>query len=484
MGIRNGKQYIEGLKKQPREVWLSGKRVEDVTTHPNLKGSVETIANLYDLQHQEEFKHIMTYTSPSSGEPVGLSFLPPQSYEDLVVRRKMMQVWANSTFGLMGRSPDFLNVTITAFYEARDFFAKFDQKYANNITKYYEYVRENDLFLTHALIDPQVDRSKPASQQEDPYTCLGIVRETTEGIIVRGAKMLATLAPVTDELIIYNVWKLNEGEEKYALAFAIPVSTQGLKFLCREPLDLGRSSYDHPLGSRFEEMDAICVFEDVLIPWERVFMAGELEMNNRFYSETNLRNHSGHQTAVRAVAKAEFATAVAMSIAETIGIQQFLHVQEKLGEMIGYTELMNGALLASEIQFEKTVFNTVMPAFNPLQATRTQFPKMYVRMIEIIQLLGAGGLMASPTQSDVESEQIGHLIAKYYKGANVEAKDRVQLFKLAWDLAGDGFGQRTLLYERYYAGDPVRITASHYLGYNRKPELIQRVKDFMKQDAL
>jgi 4-hydroxyphenylacetate 3-monooxygenase oxygenase component len=458
--------------------------VDDVTMHPNLKNSVKTIASLYDLQHQEELKSMMTYTSPLSGEPVGLSFLPPQSYEDLVARRKMMQVWANATFGLMGRSPDFLNVTVTAFYEARDFFASFDPKYADNITNYYEYVRENDLFLTHALIDPQVDRSKPASQQDDPYTCLGIVRETSEGVIVRGAKMLATLAPITDELIVYNIWKLSEGEEKYALAFAIPVSTPGLTFLCREPLDLGRSQYDHPLGSRFEEMDAVCIFDDVLIPWDRVFMAGNLEMNNRFYTESNLRNHSGQQTAVRAVAKAEFAAAVAMSMAETIGIQQFLHVQEKLGEMIGYIELINGALLASEIQYEKTSFHTVMPAFNPLQAIRTQFPKMYVRMIEIIQLLGAGGLMASPTQSDIESEQIGGLIAKYYKGAHVAAKDRIQLFKLAWDLTGDGFGQRTLLYERYYAGDPIKVTAGHYLGYSRKSELIQRVKTFMTQDAL
>jgi len=484
MGARTGKQYIEGLKKQPREVYLAGERVEDVTTHPNLKGSVETIAHLYDLQHREDLIDTMTYISPLTGERVGKSFIVPQTYDDLVARRKMMEVWANATFGLMGRSPDFLNVTITAMYEGRDFFAKYNKKYAENVIKYYEYVRENDLFLTHALIDPQIDRSKRVSELDDPFTVLRMVKKTNDGIIVRGAKMLATFAPITDELLVYNIYPYKQGEEDYALSFSIPVSTPGLKFICREPLDLGRDPYDHPLGSRFDEMDAICVFDDVFIPWERVFIAGELELNNNFYGATNMRNQTGHQTTVRAVAKAEFATALAISIAEAIGINQFLHVQEKLGEMIGMTELVKGALHSAEVQYIKTQYGSVMPAFNPFQAARTQFPKMYARMVEIIQLLGAGGLIASPTKADVLSPEIGNLVAKYYKGANIEAKDRIQLFKLAWDLVGDGFGQRSLLYERFYAGDYVRISAAHYLNYSEKEKIVGRIKEFLKRDAI
>lgn len=467
MGIRSGQEYREGLN-TPREVWLNGERVEDVRSHPYLKNTVETMARLYDKQHDPSYKDIMTYPSPTTGDPVGTSFMVPRTKEDLVKRRKMIKVWADETYGLLGRSPDFLNTTLMAFYEARDFFDSINPKFADNVLKYYEYVREHDLFLTHALIDPQVDRSRSASQQDDPFTVLRVVRETDEGLIVRGAKMLATLAPLADEVLVYPLGGLKAGEEPYALVFAIPVSTPGLRLICREPIDLNRSKFDHPLESRFDEMDAVCVFHDVLVPWERVFLYGNVDAANAMYGATNLRNHTGHQTAIRALAKAEFATGIALDIAETIGIKQFLHVQEKLGELIAYLQFIEGAIILSEEKYETTKWGTVRCAFDPLQAMRTQFHKMYSRMLEVIKILGAGGLLATPTEKDLHS-MIADDIAKYYKGANVPADRRIQLFKLAWDLVGSAFGQRSEQYERYYAGDPIRITATHYLVYNKEP---------------
>lgn len=478
MGVRTGQEYIEGLS-TPREVWLCGERVEDVRTHPYLKNTVETIAGLYDKQHDAAVQEIMTYPSPKTGERVGTSFMVPQTKEDLVKRRKMIKVWADQTYGLLGRSPDFLNTTLMAFYEARDFFSSLNPQFGNNVVNYYEYVRENDLFLTHALIDPQVDRSRSASEQDDPFTVLGVVKETDTGLIVRGAKMLATLAPLTDELLVFPLGGLKAGEERYALAFAIPISTPGLRLICREPIDLNRSKFDHPLGSRFDEMDAVCIFHDVLIPWERVFLYGNVEAANIMYSATNLRNHTGHQTAIRALAKAELATGIAMDIAETIGIKQFLHVQEKLGELIAYLQFIEAAIVLSEEKYEITKWGTVRCAFDPLQAIRTQFHRMYSRMIEVIKILGAGGLLATPTERDFYSP-VAEDLFKYFKGAHVGADKRTQLFKLAWDLVGDAFGQRSEQYERFYAGDPIRITAAHYLAYDKEP-LIAKVEALFKE---
>src|SRR5690606_37610218 len=156
-----------------------------------------------------------------------------------------------------------------------------DPRFGENMRHYYEHVRENDLCLTHALTNPPVNRAARADELADPYIALGLVRETREGIIVRGARMMATL-PIADEVAIVPSTVLKEQEEmtRYALAFAVPCSTPGLSFVCREPLDIGRGTEDHPLGSRFDEMDALVVFDDVLVPWDRVFLMNDVKLAN------------------------------------------------------------------------------------------------------------------------------------------------------------------------------------------------------------
>ena len=194
MPVRNGKQFIQDLKKRPREVWLRGERIHDVTAHPAFKRPVERLAQVYDMQHDPKYADVLTYTSPTTGAPVATAFMAPRSHEDLVKRRKAFQLVSEATFGLMGRSPDFMNTVLLAFAEAKDVFARDGQKYADNLTRYYEYVRENDLFLSHALISPQTDRSKSSSEQVDPHLHMGVLKETPEGVIIRGARMLATMA--------------------------------------------------------------------------------------------------------------------------------------------------------------------------------------------------------------------------------------------------------------------------------------------------
>ncbi len=159
MGARTGKQYLAGLREQEREVWLGGERVRDVTTHPGLKNGARAIASLYDMQHDPKLRDAMTYVSPTSGERVGLSFLIPRTREDLETRRVMMLNWARTTCGMMGRSPDFMNVTYSAWAGAAEFFAQGKPEYGDNMRRYYEYIRENDLTLTHSLINLQRSRT-------------------------------------------------------------------------------------------------------------------------------------------------------------------------------------------------------------------------------------------------------------------------------------------------------------------------------------
>jgi hypothetical protein len=195
--------------------------------------------------------------------------------------------------------------------------------------------------------------------------------------------------------------------------------------ICREPFDEGtRDAYDHPLATHFEEPDALLIFDDVLVPWDRVFLHGNVDLANRMYTETALRNHTAHQTGARAIAKMQLAVGVAMRVAETVKANGFLHVQEMLGEAIGYIELAKSCVIRSEVEFETTAAGTIRAGFTPLQTLRGLMSKAYPRIIEILQTVGAGGLLMMPTAADFASE-VGDDVRRYYRGAgDISSEDR------------------------------------------------------------
>ena len=463
--MRNGSEFVEGLRRSPREVWVAGRRVNDVTTDPVFRRPVQSIAQLYDLQLKPEHRAVMSCADGAT------SFMIPRRHEDLVKRREAIGIWVDATFGMVGRSPDYLNTVLMSWTESAEFFGQRGQRFAHNVRDYYEYCRTRDLFLTHAIVNPQSDRSKGSHEQEHAFVHLGVVDETRDGLIVRGAKMLATHGPTADELLVYPLPGIRAGEERYVLAFGIPTSTAGLRFICREPFDDGtQSAFDHPLGARFEEPDAVCVFDDVLIPWQRVFLYNDVKMGNALFAQASIRNHTGHQTAIRGLVKCRLLTGIAVALARAVKSDLFLHVQEQLGELLADLELIEAAILMSEQKAEPTGRGALRPAYAPLQALRYLLPKMYERMVQVTQVLGAGGLLISPTAADLRSEIVSD-IARYYRGAGVDAGERIALAKLAWDATGTQFGQRMLQYERYYAGDPVRVGAGYYLDYDVAPLL-------------
>jgi len=470
MGIRTGEQYINAVKSRKPEIWLEGRKVENVMDEPVLRQTVLEIAKLYDLQHDQDYQDEITHICEETGERVNNSFLVPRSLEDLKKRRAAFEAYAKATFGLMGRSPDFLNTVITSFYSNSDFFEKYNKQWGENIRNYYRHVRDNDLFLTHAIINPQNDRSKSSHEQKEMFTHLGVVEETSEGLIVRGAKFLATLAPVTDEVIVYTFPGYKPGDERYAISFALPIDTPGLKIICREPMQDGkRPLFDHPVASRFEEIDALLVFNDVLVPWDRVFIYNNVEAANLLYPKTGAAQQPAHQSAVRGLLKLQFAAEVTCRLADSIGVDVYLHVQDKLGELIQGVETIKALLLSAEYEYETTEKGEVMPNAVFLETIRGLMPTLYPRAIEVMQTLGAGGLLLSPTGGDFESEELREDIERYYVGREgVSAEERVKIFKLAWDLCGEAFGQRLLQYERYYTGDPIRKRAIFYNQIKRQ----------------
>ena len=480
MPAKTGQQYIEGLRENPAEVWMRGERIKDVTTHPALKGGVGSVAALYDLQHREDIRDEMVFASPTSGDPVGRSFQVPRTMEDLLLRRKMMTHWAWVGCGMMARTPDFMNVSIAGWAGAAEFFGQNRPKFAANVRNYHEFIRENDVTLTHTLVNLQPRRTSGTVDDLDDQVALTVVKETDAGIVVRGSRVLATLGPISDEIAVYPTRTHMIGPDAWrqAFSFAIPNNTPGLKFICRESFDYGRSSFDHPLGSRFEEMDCIVFFDNVLVPWDRVFLLGDVDMCNNYSAATQSVTHAGYQVVNRCAIKTEFILGLAQMMVDTLGSGGMPHVQERIAEIIVHLETLKACLRAAEADAWFNDYGVICPAQGPITVGRGLYPTtIYPRLAEIVQLLGSGNLMALPSEGDFDAP-IGPEVERYLTTDTAEARERVRLFRLAWDVACSAFGGRQVLYERFFGGDPTRNALLLYQGYNRDGAK-QRVMDFL-----
>ena len=484
MPARTGEEYIAGLKDRAVEVYIYGERVKDVTTHPAFRNGVNTLAALYDLQHDPALREEMTCVSPTTGDRVGTSFITPATVGDLERRHRMMSHWARYTCGMMGRTPDFMNVSFMAMAAARDYFAQNRPEFGDNIQRYYERIREEDLVLTHTLLNLQRSRFPGATPIEDRTDiALSVVKERDDGIVVDGARVLATLGPLADEIAVYPTrsHSLPGGApDRTVFAFSIPCETPGLKFLCRESFDQGRSHFDHPLGSRFEEMDAVVIFDHVLVPWERVFLLGDVELANNLQIATNRHLHTGHQVVTKNVAKCEFMLGLASMIAETQGSTTLPHVQQMLAEVIENLEVTKACLRAAEADAELDQWGVMSPAPFPLRVAQNLFIRMYPRMAEILHLLGSSSLMALPTEADMQGP-LAPEIRRYLETDSASAEARVRLFRLAWDTACSAFGNRQVLYERFFQADFVRNAAILCELYDREPAM-DRVREFLERD--
>jgi 4-hydroxyphenylacetate 3-monooxygenase len=475
MAARSGQQVLEELKEHGPELWHRGERVEDVTTHPAFKNAVASLAELYDLQWDRP--EVMLFDSPSSGDKVGRSHMIPRTTEDLESITRMMKVWA-SHHGMMGRAPDYLNRAISAYAGGAEFLAHQGSQFADNIRSYHAHVRENDLCLTHTLITPQANRAVGTAQQADPYLAARIKEETDARIVLRGARMLATL-PMADEIMVFpsTLLKNQVEDAPYAFGLALSCDTPGLKFLCRETVDYGQSTYDHPLDARYEEMDAAVIFDNVFVPWERVFLYRDVELCNQAYSATGAIVNTAHQVVVKNTAKTEFILGLAALMSYTIGIEVFQHVQEKIAEIWVNLETMKALLRTAEVEAQLDEFGVMRPAWDPLDAARNLYPRLYPRMIEIIQQLGASGLVAAPTEADLRGPSAEE-IKRFYQAARAEANERIPIFRLAWDTALSAFASRQVLYERFFFGDPVRMAGALLKAHDMTPYMDQ-IRSFL-----
>ena len=454
MGARTGAEFLVGLRDRRRELWLGGGKVDDITGHPQLQAGALTLASVFDRQH--EYAADCLVPNPETGEPMAISHMIPRSVDDLRRRRRGLERIAEATVGLMGRTPDYMNVTFAGFAADPTFWCGPDRRNERgwcNLVAYQQLIAGDDLSLTHTIVHPTIDRATDRN-----FTGGGIplhkVGDTPNGIVVRGARILATLAPYADEIAVYPGTPQPPGTDPgYCLSFAVPADAPGMTYLCRDTVaTVGTNAFDHPLSSRFDEQDAYVIFDDVEVPRERVFIDGDMDVYNTVMGPSAWWPNIMQQTTTRALVKLEFAYGLACRLAEAVNDTQPGTI-DMLGELASYVDVTRTAIDHAEDRAYERGDGAWFPDGRPLHPMRSLLTTWFPRVREIIVMIGSHNLLATPSRAMLDNESLRPLIDEMLPGAlGMSAEDRSALHRLAWDFVGSGMSGRNDLYERNYLG--------------------------------
>jgi 4-hydroxyphenylacetate 3-monooxygenase len=449
--MKNGRAHFAALR-DGRDLYIYGQRVVDVTTHPAFRNTVASAAALYDFQCAPANIETMTFET-DTGSRVNRCWQLPTTHAELVERRKALEAWAEVHYGFLGRSPDHVASSLSGMVMGVEEFESYDPRRAAALRDYYRYARDNDLYLTYVLVTPQADRAKGPSEQSDPFLNVRICDEDSEGVTVRGAKMLATSAVIANEILLGSLQPLKEGEEPHALSFALPLNHRGLKILSRKSYEAdAQSVFDNPLSSRFDENDAIIYFDDVKVPWERVFVVGDVAMAAKQFHATPAHIFQNYQSQIRLMVKMRFLAALGYRIAEVNGTIGMPQVRDTLGQLAAEAGSVESMVFGMEAKGQQRG-PYYLPDRHLLYTAQVLTQQLYPKIILTLRELAGGGMIMLPSSiHDFHNPELARLAVAAQRSPALSPQDRVKFFKLAWDAVGSEFASRHTQYEMFYAG--------------------------------
>ena len=450
--LKTGDQHIESLR-DGRKVYLNGTLVDDVTTHPAYRNTIASVGELYDFLSHPDNRQLMTFELADGNARANRIWQLPGNYEELVERRRALEAWAELHAGFLGRAPDHVASCISGMYMGLQVFENYDKDRAHALAEYYKYAREQEHYLTYVIINPQADRSRTAHEQEDEFLSAGVVDENTDGITVRGGKMLATGGIMANEVFVTCIQPLQPGDEKYAISFAVSMNTEGLRILSRKSYEENAPSvFDNPLAHRLDENDAVLFFDDVKVPWERVFINQDIRMCADQFHATPAHVYQNYQAQVRLMVKMRFLLGIARRIADMNGITDFPQVRETLGSLAADAGLVDSLVHAMEAK-GSPFGEYFLPDRHTLYSAQVLTQQLYPRVITALRDLAGGGLIMLPSSvADFANPHIREMISKTQSSAAGNFESRVKFFKLAWDAVGSEYASRHTQYEMFYAG--------------------------------
>jgi aromatic ring hydroxylase len=448
-----GAEYIESLR-DDREIFLYGERVKDVTEHPAFRNPVRMTARLYDALHDPEQRDVLTTATDADGSSgyTHRFYTTPHSADDLVADQQAIAAWARMSYGWMGRSPDYKASFLGTLGANADFYSPF----ADNARRWYRESQEKVLYWNHAIVHPPVDRDRPPEEVADVF--VHVERETDSGLIVSGAKVVATGSALTHYNFIAH-YGLPIKDRKFALVATVPMHAQGMKLICRQSYTaaaaLTGSPFDYPLSSRLDENDTILVLDKVLIPWENVFIYGDVAKVSMFSGQSGFIERFTFHGCTRLAVKCEFLAGLLAKALEITGVSDFRGVQSRLGEVLAWRNLFWGLSDAAARNPVPWQNGAVLPNPRYGLAYRWFSQLGYARIREIVlQDVASGLIYVNSSAQDFQNPDIRPYLDQYLRGSHgVDSVGRVKVMKLLWDAVGTEFGGRHDLYERNYAGN-------------------------------
>ena len=434
MGIKTREEYIESIRQMNPTAYMFGEKITNVVDNPRLRAGIEATAVTYEMAEMEEYKKFMVTESPLINEPVNRFTLPPSSIEDLVARVKINRALANHVGTCHQRCTglDCLSALAIVTYDVDQ---KHGTKYHENFNNFLKYVQKNDLAGNAGVTDVKGDRSLNPQDQEDKDMYLRMVEKRDDGIVVRGAKAHQTGSLSSHEIIVIPTRALRKGDEEYAVAFAVPADAPGLIHVVgRSTLDM-RELDGCDIGNvRYSKYCPTLIFNDVFVPWDRVFLCGETEFAVDMvvkFSSFHRQSHGGCKSG-----KIDCMIGTALTMMEYNGTSKVGHHKQKVIDMIHRAETLYGCCLASSYEGKEQPSGTYFIDTVLANASKMHEGK---EMSEATRLMVdvCGGYVADlPSDKDFENPEVGDLIKKYMKGANgVPVEKRVKMFRLAEKLA-------------------------------------------------
>jgi aromatic ring hydroxylase len=447
-----GDEYLESLR-DGREIWLYGERVRDVTTHPAFRNTARMIARLYDALHDPQLKPVLTTeTDTGSGGFTQRFFRAPHSWEEQLAARDAIAAWARLTYGWLGRAPDYKGAFLGTLGANAEFYAP----YQANARAWYKKAQEHVLFLNHAIIHPPVDRDRPIHERAD--ACVHVVKETDAGIVVDGAKVVATGSALTNATFVAHNGLIPVQDRSYACIFMAPMDAPGVKLISRASYEntaaVMGTPFDYPLSSRLDENDAIFVLDNTLIPWEDVFVYGDIDAANNFFPQTGFLPRALLHGCTRLAVKLEFIAGLMMQALEATGTKDYRGQQVRMGEVIAYRNLFWSLSEAMARNATPWVNGAVLPNMEAGSAYHVFGATFYPLIKNLIEQSVASGLIyLNSSARDFQNPELRPYLDKYIRGSGGRsAEQRVKLMKLLWDAIGTEFGARHELYEINYSG--------------------------------
>jgi len=474
--LRTGDEYRESIR-DGRRVWMNGERILDVPSHPAFKPIVDVRARIYDMAHEDRYRDVMSYADVETAERNCIGYKLPHSQDDWHAKRAAVDAVMDDIGGVVIRMGDETAGEMWSLFDGRDVLDEVDPRFSENIERHIQHVLMSDTFHVSANTDPKGDRSK-RPQDQDPDMLLHLVRETDAGIVVRGAKYETAAAYSNQAFVKPTIANWGDAElSDYALGFICPMNAEGLKHICRTGFAGRAPIADYPLANRFDEIDTLLVFDDVLIPWEDVLFYRHTRAAT--YIRASLHRYSAMAFVHRILRVADMLIGAALFNVRQTGLDKQQAVREKLATLVCYREGIDAHLIAAIATARQSPGGLLMPNPSLLYSGRVHACSRLPEMVHLARELCGGQICVTPDAAAFADAETGPWLEKFYSvNANWAAEDRRKLLAFARDLMNSDYAGHRLTFQLFAQSPPFAHLNAVYNSFDFEPSL-----DFVRNAA-